>query len=309
MRQRPSQREAPAATPPASMIQRDILQPFVFERGGIRGELVRLDESWRSAAGGRGYPREVRDLLGELMAASALLSATLKFDGSLVAQIQGDGVVPLLVVECTSDLALRGMAHWRAGAGAAPLAQLVGDGRFVITLDPRNGRQSYQGIVELDGDSVAAVLEHYMHRSEQLATRLWLAADERAATGMLLQRLPAAASADDDAWERVTALGATLTRQELLAAAPAELLRRLFHEEDVRVFDTRPVAFRCSCSADRVRAMLRMMGLDEVRAIVAERGEVEVHCEFCNRRYAFDAVDAEQLFAAAAVGDAGPTRH
>jgi molecular chaperone Hsp33 len=291
------------------MIQRDILQPFVFERGGIRGELVRLDETWRNATGGRGYPQEVRDLLGGLMAASALLAATLKFNGSLVAQIQGDGKVPLLVVECTSELALRGMAHWREDVEAAPLGELVGDGRFVITLDPKDGRQSYQGIVELTGESVAAALEHYMQRSEQLATRLWLAADERRATGMLLQQLPADPRADGDAWERVTALGATLTRPELLDLAPAALLRRLFHEEDVRVFDTRPVAFRCSCSVQRVHAMLRMMGLAEVRAIVAERGEVEVHCEFCNRRYAFDAADAEQLFAAAAVGAAGPTRH
>ncbi|MFZ5557809.1 MAG: Hsp33 family molecular chaperone HslO [Pseudomonadota bacterium] len=291
------------------MIQRDILKPFVFERGGIRGELVRLDESWRTAAEGRGYPREVRDLLGELMAASALLSATLKFDGSLVAQIQGDGKVPLLVVECTSELTLRGMAHWRDDVRAAPLRELVGDGRFAITLDPRDGRQSYQGIVELHGHSVAAALEHYMHRSEQLATRLWLAADEHQAAGMLLQQLPADPRADEDAWERINALGATLTRDELLGLAPAELLRRLFHEEDVRVFASRPVAFRCSCSADRVRAMLRMMGPDEVRSIVAERGEVEVHCEFCNRRYAFDAVDAEQLFAAQHVSDAGRTRH
>jgi molecular chaperone Hsp33 len=291
------------------VIERDILKPFVFERGNIRGELVRLDESWRTAAAGRGYPREVRDLLGELMAAAALLSAMLKFSGALVAQIQGDGKVPLLVVECTSELTLRGMAQWRDSVQAAPLRELVGDGRFAITLDPRDGRQSYQGIVELRGDSIAEALEHYMHRSEQLATRLWLAADERQAAGMLLQRLPDAPRADEDAWERVSALGATLTRDELLTLAPAELLRRLFHEEDVRVFASRPLAFRCSCSVERVRSMLRMMGPDEIREIVAERGEVEVHCEFCSRRYALDAFDAEQLFAAEHVNEAGRTRH
>ncbi|HSO07530.1 MAG TPA: Hsp33 family molecular chaperone HslO [Pelomicrobium sp.] len=291
------------------MIQRDILQPFVFERGGIRGELVRLDAAWRAATEGRRYPPSVRDLLGELMAASALLAATLKFNGSLVAQIQGDGKVPLLVVECTSELGVRGMAHWRDDVEAAPLGELVGDGRFVITLDPKDGRQSYQGIVELHGESVGAALEHYMQRSEQLATRLWLAADEQQAAGMLLQQLPAGAQSDEDAWDRVIALAATLGRDELLRLPPAELLRRLFHEEDVRVFDSRPVAFRCSCSAERVRAMLRMMGPDEVRSIVAERGEVEVHCEFCNRRYALDAVDAEQLFAASTVAEAGRTRH
>ncbi len=291
------------------MNQYDVLQPFLFEHAAVRGGLVALDATWRAVLENREYPRPVRDLLGETMAAAALLSATLKYSGSMIMQMQGDGPVPLLVVECTSELALRGLAHWKEGLKEGSLSELVGPGRFAITLDPREGRRSYQGIVELAGESVAAALEHYMLRSEQLDTRLWLAAGQERVVGMLLQQLPGTPSTDHDLWNRAVTLGTTLTRDELLAAAPRELLRRLFHEEDVRVFDTRPVRFGCSCSRERVEAMLRMLGRDEVRSIIAERGAVEVRCEFCNRRYGFDAVDAEQLFAATVMTAPGPTRH
>jgi molecular chaperone Hsp33 len=293
------------------MNQHDVLQPFLFEHAAVRGGLVTLDATWRAVLENRDYPPPVRDLLGETMAAAALLSATLKYSGSMIMQMQGDGPIPLLVVECTSELVLRGLAHWKDSLREGPLSELVGPGRFAITLDPREGRRTYQGIVDLAGESVAAVLEHYMLRSEQLDTRLWLAAGEERAVGMLLQHLPGTPSSDHDLWNRAVTLGATLTRSELLllACTPRELLRRLFHEEDVRVFDTRPVCFGCSCSRERVEAMLRMLGRDEVRSIVAERGAVEVHCEFCNRRYGFDAVDAEQLFAAAVMTAPGATRH
>lgn len=281
----------------------------MFEDAGVRGGLVRLDATWRTVLENRDYPRPVRDVLGELMAAAALLSATLKYSGSIIMQMQGDGAIPLLVVECTSELTLRGLAHWKDEPREGPLSELVGPGRLAITLDPRQGRRTYQGVVDLSGDSVAAALEHYMRRSEQLDTRLWLAADQERAVGMLLQQLPDRPCPDGDLWNRATALGATLTRDELLAHSPRELLRRLFYEEDLRVFDTRSVSFRCSCSQERVQAMLRMLGRDEVRAILADRGAVEVRCEFCNRRYAFDVVDAEQLFAAEVVTTPGPTQH
>ncbi|WP_333841687.1 Hsp33 family molecular chaperone HslO [Pelomicrobium sp.] len=291
------------------MNQHDILQPFLFERAGVRGGLVALDATWQAVLEDRDYPCPVRNLLGETMAAAALLSATLKYSGSMIMQMQGDGPIPLLVVECTSELALRGLAHWKETLPDGPLSELVGSGRFAITLDPREGRRTYQGIVDLAGESVAAVLEHYMRRSEQLDTRLWLAAGEKRAVGMLLQRLPGTASSDHDLWNRAITLGGTVSRNELLACVPRELLQRLFHGEDVRVFDTRPVRFGCSCSRERVQAMLRMLGRDEVRAIIAEQGTVEVRCEFCNRRYGFDAVDAEQLFAAAVTTAPSATRH
>jgi len=289
----------------------DTLQRFLFEHAPIRGEVAHLDATWRAVLERHDYPPVLRTVLGELMAAGALLAATLKFDGSIILQLQGSGPVKLIVVECTSEQTLRATAKWD---GALPdadagLAELLGDGRFVITLVPRDGRQSYQGIVAIDPAGVAASLEHYMRSSEQLDTRLWLAAGEEHAAGLLLQKLPERAEPDEDSWNRATQLAATLTTPELLKLPPQTLLHRLYHEEDIRLFDPRPVSFRCSCSNDRVVAMLRMLGYAEVRSILEERDAVEVTCDFCNRAYRFDSVDAEQLFAAAHTTHAGPTRH
>lgn len=287
----------------------DSLQRFLFEHTPVRGQLVHLDATWRAVLERHDYPAPLRTLLGELMAAGALLSATLKFEGALVMQMQGSGPVKLVVVEVTSAGTLRATASWDDDLPALPFRDLLGGGRFVITLVPTEGTQSYQGIVDMDGDSVAEVLEHYMLKSEQLDTRLWLACDERQAAGMLLQKLPSGEGPDPDAWNRVTRLGATLSPDELLSLPAREVLRRLYHEEDVRVFESSPLAFRCSCSRDRVTAMLRMLGRDEVRGIIVERGKVEVTCEFCRKRYTLDAVDAEQVFAADMQTEAAPTRH
>jgi molecular chaperone Hsp33 len=286
----------------------DSLQRFIFEGAPVRGELVHLDATWRAVLERHDYPAPLRAVLGELMAAAALLSATLKFDGSLILQIQGSGAVKLIVVECTSEQTMRATAKW-SGELDGGFRDLVGDGRFVITIAPNDVTQTYQGIVELTGDSVSAVLEHYMSTSEQLETRLWLASDAAQAAGMLLQRVPGAAGHDADAWTRAVTLGDTVRGDELLALQGAQILRRLYHEEDLRVFDPRVVSFRCSCSRDRVVNMLRMLGHEEVRSIIAERGSVEVNCEFCNRHYGFDAVDAEQIFAADLQTRPGSTRH
>jgi molecular chaperone Hsp33 len=175
---------------------------------------------------------------------------------------------------------------------------LVGDGRFVITLDPKDGNQAYQGIVELEGGSIADILRNYMTRSEQLETRLWLTANDQSAGGMLLQKLPEQTdSQDGDAWNRVSQLADTLKPEELLTLTADELVYRLYHEEDIRLFDAQAVIFRCTCSRENVARMLRMLGQDEVDSIIAERGDVEVHCEFCNQRYVFDRVDADAVFA------------
>jgi molecular chaperone Hsp33 len=284
----------------------DSLQPFVFEGAGVRGGIVHLGATWRAVLERREYPPALREVMGELMAAAALLASNLKFAGSMIMQMQGRGPVTILVVECTGDLALRAMAHWEGEPGG-PMPRLLGGGRFVITLDPAEGRQKYHGVVALDGDTVAEVLTHYMHRSEQLETRFWLAADGAQACGMLLQRMPHAAG--PDAWNRALALAGTLGREELLATPATTLIRRLFHEEDIRVFPDRPVSFRCTCSRDRVIAMLRMLGQGEVVAVATERGKVEVNCEFCNRRYAFDPVDVEQIFAAETLVPPSSSRH
>lgn len=289
----------------------DSLQRFLLEHTSVRGELVQLDATWRAVLERHHYPPSLQQVLGELMAAASLLSSTLKFSGSMILQIQGNGPVRLVVVECTSDHTMRATAKWE-GALEGNFKDLIGDGRFVITITQEDSKQNYQGIVALEGNTVSQVLEHYMSTSEQLETRLWLASTPQRSAGLMLQRMPEMQGADDedsDAWSRAVQLAQTVTPAELLNLAHPQLLRRLYHEEDVRVFEPKVVSFRCSCTRDRVANMLRMLGPDEVHSILDEREEVEVHCEFCNRRYAFDRVDAEQLFAAQHISQAGKTRH
>lgn len=287
----------------------DSLQRFLLEGTPVRGEIVRLDATWRAVLERRDYPEPLRRLLGEMMAAGALLSATLKFDGALVMQMQGEGPVRLLVVEVTSEHTLRATAKWEGDIQSGGMRTLLGNGKFVITIAPESGKQTYQGVVSLDGDTVSEVLEHYMAQSEQLDTRLWLASDETKAGGMLLQRLPEHPEYNEDAWNRATAIGATITKKELLTLPARDIIQRLYHEEDIRLFDERPTAFRCSCTRERVTTMLRLLGREEIQSILLERDRVEVGCEFCGRQYLFDAVDAEQVFASEIQTSAGLTKH
>ena len=284
----------------------DCLQRFVFDRARVRGELVRLDATWQEVLRRRDYPAPLRAALGELMAACALLTATLKFPGgALVLQVQGGGPVRLLVVECQSDLGLRATAQHDelAHLGAAPtLRALTAGGRCVLTLDAGPGRQSYQSAVPLEGLGVAEVLERYMARSEQLDTRFVLAADERRAAGLLLQRLPdhgghAGARGDADLWERSGHLARALTASELLGLPGDEILRRLFHQETLRVFESLPVRFACRCSRERVAGLIRMLGAEEARAVLAEQGRLAVTCDFCAETYVFDPGQAEAALA------------
>ena len=288
--------------------QSDTLRRFLFEHTPIRGERVHLDASWCSVQEHHEYPPLLRQLMGELTAAAVLLAATLKLDGSLLLQIQGNAAIKLLVVECSGDLKLRATAKWE-GLLQGGFPELFGDGRFVITLIQKDGKPAYQGIVELEGDSIAAILQNYMSRSEQLETRLWLAVDEQSASGLLLQKLPVEDERDADAWSRFCQLADTLHEDELMKLPVEALLYRLFHEEDMRLFDVQPVAFQCSCTRDNVAQMLRMFGVEEVEAIIAERQTIEVYCEFCNHRYEFDKVDAAQLFTATAQRLDSKTQH
>jgi molecular chaperone Hsp33 len=279
------------------MHQPDSLQRFIFEHLAIRGEIVHLDATWRAVLEQRDYPGQLRDLLGEFMAAAALLSATIKFSGSLILQVRGHGPVSLLMVECTSERAMRAIAHWDGDIPSAPLSEILGNGQLVMTIDTNAGQERYQGVVALNGNSVAEVLEHYFAQSEQLDTRLWLTANPYQAAGMLLQKSPDSEPEDVDAWPRLVRLGSTLTQNELLNLPTPELLHRLYHEEDVRLFSRNPVSFRCSCTRARVTKVLRMLGHQEVKEIIKERGNIQVECEFCGQRYEFDRVDAEELFA------------
>lgn len=275
----------------------DALTRFVFEHAPVKGGVVQLTETWHTVLSHADYPPALRTVLGELLAAAALLTAGIKFDGSLVLQLHGTGPVKLIVVEATSQRTLRATAKWEGELGDASLAALLGHGRCAITLDQsRAGKQNYQGIVPLEGQNVADILSHYMASSEQLETRIYLAASNHAVGGMLLQKLPDKPDEDDDTWNRVGHLAATLTADELLTLPANDILLRLFHEETLRRFEQESMAFRCTCSRENVGSMLKTLGRDEVASIVAEQNQVEVRCEFCDTLYVFDPVDAAQLF-------------
>lgn len=277
------------------MNNRDTLQRFLFENSQVRGIFVHLGNSYQTALSRYDYPEPVGQELGQALAASALLSATIKFDGSLIMQTQSEGPITMLVAQCSHDRHLRGLARWHAAQMVGQPHNLYGDGRLTITINNQDDER-YQGIVALCGGSLARALENYFKQSEQLQTHLWLAADQTQAVGMLLQHLPGR-DPDPDTWNRIETLGATLTSAEMLNLSTTEVLYRLFHEEEVRLFEAEPVSFRCSCSRDKVANMLRALGSDEVRDILTEEGKVAVGCEFCNQQYAFDAVDVEGLFA------------
>ena len=301
----------------------DTLHRFMFEDAPIRGGLVHLESAWRSVLDRHDYPDALRSLMGELCAAAVLLAATLKLQGSLVLQIQGKGPVKLLVVECTGagDMQLRATAKWSGDLSQCSVTEMIGEGLFVITLDPKDGNKAYQGVVALEGGSIAEILQNYMTRSEQLETRLWLAADGQCAAGMLLQRLPEDAMQsrhtdetghhgnDPDAWDRATLLADTLKPEELLNEPAQTLIHRLYHEDDMRLFDAQPVVFKCTCSRHNVGQMLKMLGRDEVASILEERGAIEVFCEFCNQRYEFDRIDAELIFVETVVLPVSEARH
>jgi molecular chaperone Hsp33 len=284
----------------------DTLQRFVFENTPIRGNLVNLTSTLQLALNKQHLPAGLKRALGELMAASALLTATLKMSGSLVLQIQSKGALKLLVVECNSEFGIRATAKWKGEVSDDQnLFDLIAHGQFMITLDPKDGRQAYQGIVPLEGESISTILENYMLRSEQIDTRIWLHCDGNAAAGMLLQKLPETmnqvtksedlSTQDLDAWNRIGHLADTITDDELLNLPTETLLKRLFHEEDVRLFEASNTKFYCSCSRESVSGMLRMLGNEELTSIIEEQGKIEVNCDFCNAHYSFDKVDATQL--------------
>ncbi|MDP2256544.1 MAG: Hsp33 family molecular chaperone HslO [Polaromonas sp.] len=305
------------------------LHKFLFDGLPVRGMLVRLTDSWqeilkrRQAAGG--YPVEVMHLLGEMTAAGALMQGNIKFNGALVLQIFGDGPVKLAVAEVQPDLSLRATATVTGtvdpGSSLSQLVNVNNEGRCAITLDPKDkfpGQQPYQGVVPLFGDqrekieNLSEVLEHYMLQSEQLDTKLILAADGNIAAGLLIQRLPAKGlgnlegQTDRDAnedqigvnedYRRIALLAGTLKREELLTLDVDTILHRLFWQEPITRFEPLIPRFACSCSRERVGNMLRSLGTAEIESIIAERGNVEVGCEFCGAQYVFDPVDAAQIF-------------
>ena len=275
---------------------KDQLHHFLFDNTPIRGNLVHLDATYTAALAHQHLPLVIKKALGELMAASALLTATLKMDGAMILQIQTKGKLKLLVVECSSDLTMRATAKWSGDiADDADFLDLIKQGHCIITLDTKHS-EPYQGIVPMEGNTIAEMLEGYMRRSQQIDTRLWLSCNGDIATGLLVQKLPEQEGIDPDAWQRITILADTVTPQELEIESAERILTNLFYEEDVRLFEAKPTRFFCHCTRENVGKMLQMLGREEIESILSEQEKIEIHCDFCNKQYLFDAVDAATLF-------------
>ncbi|ERP87908.1 MULTISPECIES: Hsp33 family molecular chaperone HslO [Marinobacter] len=278
------------------MASQDQFQRFIFEHSQVRGAWVQLGDSFREIINQAPYPDSVRQLLGESLVASVLMSSTLKFEGTLSLQAAGEGALRTLMAECSHDRKIRGLARFDEQAmSGETLHELLGQSRMAITITPEKG-QRYQGVVPREADNLAGCLEEYFERSEQIATSLFLFADGDTAAGLLLQRLPGHTEEDDDLWNRVNHLARTVEAEELLKLDSETLLHRLFHEETVRLYEPEPVEFRCSCSRERTLAALESIGKEECYSILDEQGSIDMDCQFCHANYRFNRNDIDHLF-------------
>jgi molecular chaperone Hsp33 len=287
-------------------MSQDHLQRVLLERANVRCVVAHLDETCREILQRGHYPDRLARLLSEALVIAAMCSSGVKFQGRISLQLRATGALRLLLADCTDEGGLRGLARFDPQAMLAEpsFRELTGGGVLTMTVEPSSRGQIWQGIVPLSGDSLAEAIAAYFEQSEQLETRVILAVTEDAAAGMLVQRLPGRAE-DEDGWQRVGHLIDTVRPEELLATDAETLLARLFQEEDRRIFPARPLRFHCPCSRQRVARVLRSLGEDELRGIIAERGEVEVACEFCNEQYRFDRLDIGSLLAGDLSGGLG----
>ncbi len=285
----------------------DKLHRFFIENLQVRGEWVSLSNAWQEIQKTADYPEPVRNVLGEALIAISLLAESLKFDGSLVLQIRGTSPITMLVVQATADGAIRGIAHWDGKiADDASFNELFGTGTMVISVEPgTSGGERYQSLVSLQGASLAACFSDYFAQSEQLKTKMWLAANDKTAAGLLLQSLPSKDDLDDvqsdnEHWNHASILADTLSnkqgKQELLTLDVESLLYRLYHEEDLRLYDANPLRFECSCSQQKIESTLYALGEKEANSILEEQGSISIDCEFCNTHYPLDRVDVSRIF-------------
>lgn len=290
------------------MSEPDFIQRFMFEALDIRGALVRFDKAWQAMQQGRGYGAVATRLLGEVTVVTLLIGGQLKQPARLTVQVRGRGPVETLVVDCDQQLRLRGMASAPADLADAPVPALLGEGHLVMTLQTDEAETPYQSLVPLEGDSVAAVFEHYLALSEQQPAALWLHADADCASGLFLQKLPDADRKDADGWNRLCHLAATVTPEELKTLAPEALLGRLFAEEaardGIRVFAPAIPRHHCPRDEEKLRRLVLSLGREEVESILREQGEVHIHDDMCNHDYRFSALDIQLLF-----GEAPPAVH
>lgn len=276
------------------MSNADQLQRFTFDNTHVRGEIVGLSQTLRDLFARQSYPEPVQNLLAELLAAASLLSATIKIEAMLTLQLQTTGPIRLLMAEVNEKGELRGIARMDE---EQPISEqdLLGNGQLVITIQPVQGK-AYQGIVPLTGNSVGSAIETYFNQSEQLGTRVWLKAEKQQAAGLMLQEMPATEKPDADAWERMCHLADTAKTEELLYLSNAELLHRLYHQEQVRLYDATGLSFRCSCSRARMGDAVHKLGYHECQEVINEQGKIRVDCHFCGQHYSFDQSDVDGLF-------------
>lgn len=274
----------------------DQLQRFSFDETVIRGEIAHLNHSFQDVLNRHRYPSVVARPLGQLMAATALMSASLKFKGRLTLQVRLTGNISLLQAETDEQGQLRAIARYDTEQMEKEL--ILDDGQLVITLEPDQG-QRYQGIVAIQGGNIASALESYFEQSEQLPTRFWLASDEQSAAGLMVQRMPetTAASHSPEDWQRIVHLASTVKDQELLTLDTETLLHRLYHEETLRLYPASALKFYCTCSKPRLANALRQLGLDELNGMLAETPSISINCDFCGQHYSFDRADVDALFA------------
>lgn len=281
---------------------KDNLYRYLFDNASVRGELVQLEKSYQEVIAAHDYPVAIQHLLGELMAATSLLTATLKFSGDISIQLQGDGPVSLAVINGNNLQQLRGVSRWNGDIAAdAQLQSLFGKGHMVITLTPDDGER-YQGVVALDKETLSECLEAYFEQSEQLPTKIKLFADAKQAAGMFLQVLPTDGNHNEE-FEHLSVLTETVKQEELFTLEAEEVLHRLYHEEEVRLFEPVAITFNCTCSKERSAQAIRTVAKEEIDSIIAEQGKIEMGCEYCNSKYIFDAIDVEAIYAVAPNSD------
>ncbi|WP_139312279.1 Hsp33 family molecular chaperone HslO [Vibrio ponticus] len=280
-------------------MKNNVLNRYLFEELSVRGEMVQLDEAYQRIIASKEYPVALQKLLGELLVSTTLLTATLKFEGSITIQLQGDGPVSLAVINGDHDQKIRGVARWEGDiADDATLHEMMGKGYLVITIEPKKGER-YQGVVGLEGENLTQVIENYFANSEQLKTRLWIRTGEfegkAHAAGMLIQVMPDGTGTPDD-FEHLEQLTNTVKNEELFGLSAEELLYRLYNQDKVRLFEPQPVAFHCGCSRERSGAAIITVDRAEINDILAESGTVSLHCDYCGTTYSFDEAQVSELF-------------
>lgn len=288
------------------MTQQDQMHRYLFENHAVRGELVTVSQTWQEMINGHDYPQPVQQVLGELLVATSLLTATLKFEGDITVQLQGDGPLNMAVINGNNHQEMRGVARMQGEiADGSSLKEMVGNGYLVITISPKEGER-YQGVVGLEGDTLAACLEDYFMRSEQLPTRLFIrtgtSESRMGAAGILLQVLPAQ-DASLDEFNHLATLTDTIKTEELLGLPANDVLWRLYHQEEVTLFDPQNVVFKCTCSRERCGEVLRTLPEEEVDQILQEDGNIDMHCDYCGNHYVYDAVDIAAIRNDSSEGD------